>query len=127
MPDAEPKPEDLSFEEAMDSLEAIVGSLESERLPLERMVESYERGVQLLRVCRQRIDTARHRVEVITADLDGKSATLSEFQPAGEVVEPAPAVPAPVLTAAVEEPPKRTTSRRKPEPADDSDGEIRLF
>jgi len=34
----ERKPEDLSFEEAMDSLETIVSSLEGERLPLEQMV-----------------------------------------------------------------------------------------
>ncbi len=82
MPDDKRKPEDLSFEDAMDSLESIVSSLETERLPLADMVSAYERGVKLLRTCRDRIATARQRVELITADLEGKNAaTLSDFQP----------------------------------------------
>ena len=50
MPEAIPQPDDLSFEDAMESLDAIVASLEGERLPLEEMVASYERGMKLLRV-----------------------------------------------------------------------------
>ena len=135
MPENERKPEELSFEEAMESLEAIVESLEAERLPLERMVESYEKGVSLLRVCRQRIDSARQRVELITADLEGKNVTLSDF-PAAETVEvltsttAAAATPSPVTphpSPAAEESPRRAP-RRKPEPpAEQSDDEIRLF
>ena len=67
MPDDKRKPEDLSFEEAMEALDTIVSSLETERLPLEEMVTSYERGVNLLRTCRDRITTAQQRVELITA------------------------------------------------------------
>jgi len=127
MPETERKPEELSFEDAMESLEAIVESLEAERLPLERMVESYERGVGLLRVCRQRIDTARQRVELITADLEGKSATLSDF-PAAETVEAPTAALSPVTPPSATEESPRRAPRRKPEPAaDKSDEEIRLF
>src|SRR5215218_1806291 len=80
MPDHEDQPQDLSFEDAMESLDAIVASLEGERLPLEDMVASYERGMKLLRVCRSRIETARQRVELITADLEGRGkATLTDF------------------------------------------------
>jgi exodeoxyribonuclease VII small subunit len=80
MPAPVPQPDDLSFEDAMESLDAIVASLEGERLPLEEMVASYERGMTLLRVCRTRIETARQRVELITADFEGKGkAALSEF------------------------------------------------
>lgn len=80
MSEEERQPDELSFEDAMESLESIVSSLEGERLPLEEMLQSYERGVKLLRVCRSRIETARQRVEIITADLEGRGkATLSEF------------------------------------------------
>ena len=101
------KPEDLSFEEAMEALESIVSSLETERLPLEEMITAYERGVKLLRTCRDRIETARQRVELITADLDGKGkATLSEFAP----------LETPESGA---EPPKK--AKRKPAPPEHED------
>ncbi len=119
MPDDKRKPEDLSFEDAMDSLESIVSSLETERLPLAEMVSAYERGVKLLRTCRDRIATARQRVELITADLEGKNAaTLSEFQP----------METPDATAASGDSSKK--SKRKSEsdePPQKSAADIRLF
>ena len=82
MPAEDTTPKEPSFEEAMDALESIVSSLETERLPLEEMVTAYERGVKLLRACRDRIESARQRVEIITVDLEGRGrATLGEFQP----------------------------------------------
>lgn len=119
----EPQPEDLSFEDAMESLDSIVASLEGERLPLEEMVSSYEQGMKLLRVCRNRIETARQRVELITADLEGRgTATLSEFN-----AMEAPDTP----QAAASEAPKRSVRKKgaAPEPpaGDDSSAEIRLF
>lgn len=66
----------------MERLEDIVSSMEGERMSLEDMVASYEEGVKLLRICRQRIDTAKQRVELITADLDCGKATLTPFDPA---------------------------------------------
>lgn len=119
MTEEERPPEELSFEEAMESLDTIVGSLEGARLPLEEMVTGYERGMKLLRVCRARIETARKRVEIITADLEGKGkATLSDFAPM-ESSEP----------AASEEAPKRAAKKKPaaPEEAASDDGEIRLF
>jgi exodeoxyribonuclease VII small subunit len=125
MPEAVPQPDDLSFEDAMESLDAIVASLEGERLPLEDMVASYERGMKLLRVCRSRIETARQRVELITADFEGRGkASLSEFT-ALENPESAP--------AAAEEIPRRQP-RKKPAPPEsppvtpgEDAGDIRLF
>ena len=107
----------------MESLDSIVASLEGDRLPLEEMVSSYERGMKLLRVCRNRIETARQRVELITADLEGKGpATLSEFN----ALE-APETP----QGATDEPPKRAVRKKgaTPEPpaGGDNPAEIRLF
>jgi exodeoxyribonuclease VII small subunit len=124
MPEAVPQPDDLSFEDAMESLDAIVASLEGERLPLEEMVASYERGMKLLRVCRSRIETARQRVELITADFEGRGkASLSEFT-ALETPESAPAT---------EEVPRRQPRRKSAAPESPSTspgedaGDIRLF
>lgn len=119
MTEDETQPEDLSFEDAMESLESIVSSLEGERLPLEEMVQGYERGVKLLRVCRSRIDSARQRVELITADLEGKSkATLSDFA-AMETPE----------ASTTEESPKRSARKKPEKPASEeaAEGDIRLF
>jgi exodeoxyribonuclease VII small subunit len=116
MPDDARQPEELSFEEAMGALEAIVNSLETERLPLEEMVTAYERGVNLLRTCRARIETARQRVEIITADLEGRgSATLGEFSAAD-----APETPA-------AESGKKSKRKAAPAPEDKTGGDIRLF
>lgn len=119
MTEDERLPEDLSFEDAMESLESIVSSLEGERLPLEEMVQGYERGVKLLRVCRSRIDSARQRVELITADLEGKGkATLSDFE----------AMETPESTTS-EETPKRTARKKPEKPVQEeaTEGDIRLF
>ena len=117
MPD---KPDALSFEDAMERLEEIVSAMEGERMPLEEMVKSYEEGARLLKVCRQRIEIARQRVEVITADLDGTGkATLSTFdENAAEAEAEAP--------AKARNTPRRTTSS-KPASTEDASDEIRLF
>lgn len=87
MSDARKKEGEPSFEDAMERLDEIVSSMEGERMSLEAMVRSYEEGVSLLRVCRNRIDTAKRRVEMITADLEGGKATLAPFDPAAGTSE----------------------------------------
>ena len=107
----------------MDRLEEIVSSMEGERLSLEDMVKSYEEGAKLLRVCRQRIETARQRVELITANLDGPpvKASLSAFDPASaEALEPTPTTETAPRQRAAQPP-----ARRKATTDDDED--IRLF
>ncbi len=96
----------------MTRLDEIVASMEEERLPLDEMVRSYEEGARLLKLCRQRIDTARQRVERINSLLDDESEpSLEPFEPGAEGDE-APARPA-------------RAARKSPAPADDND--IRLF
>lgn len=119
MPDAARPPEELSFEEAMGALETIVGSLETERLPLEEMVGAYERGVRLLRTCRERIESARQRVELITADLEGRGqAALGDFAP----LDPPEATVAESAKKA-----RRKTGSSSPVPDELEKGDIRLF
>lgn len=116
MSNAPQKPEELSFEEAMERLEEIVSSMEGERMSLEDMVRNYEEGVKLLRVCRQRIDIAKQRVEMITADLEGGKASLAPFE-SENATEPA-------APAADQDESKARGRRRKLESTAD---DIRLF
>ena len=62
-------PVDLSFEDAIDRLETIIGRMENERVPLAELLADYEQGTALLKLCRSRIDAARERVETINKDL----------------------------------------------------------
>ena len=71
----EEKPEtEPSFEQALDQLEAIVGEMESDRLPLDQLLESYEKGNRLYEICRQRLDEARDRIEKIREKSGGDLA-----------------------------------------------------
>lgn len=106
---------ETSFEQAMDRLEEIVMQMEGERMPLDEMVSSYEEGMGLLKVCRQRIEVARRRIEIITADAEGKP-TVAAFDPATAEVMEEKAKP----TAA----PAR---KKKPAEAQDDTDDIRLF
>lgn len=62
---------DLSFEQALAELEAIVQELESGQAPLERSIEMYERGARLKAHCEQRLEAARLRVEKIVVGAGG--------------------------------------------------------
>ena len=58
----------LTFEEAMTRLEAVVRALEDGKTPLEESMKLYEEGVSLVRLCSDRLEKAERRVKVLTAD-----------------------------------------------------------
>jgi len=62
----------LSFERAIEELEAIVKRLEDGKVPLEESVAIYERGEVLKRRCEELLRQAEARVEKITLDAAGK-------------------------------------------------------
>ncbi|MGQ3676325.1 exodeoxyribonuclease VII small subunit [Xanthobacter sp. TB0139] len=61
----------LSFERALEELEAIVSSLEAGNVPLEQSIAIYERGEALKARCEALLKAAEARVETITRDADG--------------------------------------------------------
>ena len=67
--------ESLSFEDALNELETIVRSLESGSAPLEKSIESYERGIALKKHCESRLKDARAKIEKITIAPDGTLGT----------------------------------------------------
>lgn len=64
---AEQTPEGSSFDEQLERLEAIVGSLEEGGLGLEASIEQYREGVQLLSACRELLVGFQRQVEELTS------------------------------------------------------------
>ena len=73
MTDAPAIPADMSFEDALQRLEAIVQKLESGQAPLERSIEIYERGAALKAHCEKKLEAARLKVEKIVLGAGGPS------------------------------------------------------
>jgi len=61
----------LSFEAALEKLEAIVNQLEQDDLPLEQALEAFEKGIRLSRYCAQCLDQAEKRIEELTKGPEG--------------------------------------------------------
>lgn len=91
----------------MERLETIVDQMESGSLPLETMLEHYEEGTRMVKICTQKLAAAEKRIEMMTRTPDGETTTVP-FDPE-----------APVAATPQAAPSKPTTP-----PADD---EIRLF
>ncbi len=64
---------DMSFEDAMGELEAVVGQLERGDVPLEESIKLYERGAALKKRCEEKLKDAEEKVAAITLDGDGKA------------------------------------------------------
>ena len=53
----------MTFEDAQKELEQIVQRLEHGRAPLDEAVALWERGEELYRFCRERLDSAQGKIE----------------------------------------------------------------
>ncbi|MFL6663104.1 MAG: exodeoxyribonuclease VII small subunit [Rhizobacter sp.] len=54
-----------SYEDALAELDGLVASMEAGQLPLDRMLESYRRGAELLSYCRARLDAVEQQVKIL--------------------------------------------------------------
>jgi exodeoxyribonuclease VII small subunit len=63
---------ELNFESAMDRLESIVEQMESGKLPLEDLIVRYEEGMNLVRICQERLASAEQKIEIIARNSAGK-------------------------------------------------------
>jgi exodeoxyribonuclease VII small subunit len=80
-----PPAAELNFEKAMDRLEAIVEQMESGKLPLEDLIVRYEEGMNLVKVCQERLTSAEQKIEIIARNSAGKPV-VKIFEPAAESV-----------------------------------------
>jgi len=76
----EPK---LTFEQAMEKLEAIVSQIEEGKVPLEQSIDRYAEGIELVKQCRAILDKAEQKIQLL-AKAEGDAVA-----PAGELDEPA--------------------------------------
>ena len=61
-----------TFEESLAELEKIIGELEGGTLPLDTMMTRYEQGVKALAKCREVLDKAEKKIQILVKDSDGK-------------------------------------------------------
>jgi exodeoxyribonuclease VII small subunit len=80
---AKPAGSEPNFETAMDRLEKIVEQMETGELPLEDLIVRYEEGMNLVRVCQERLASAEQKIEIIARNNAGKP-TVKEFEPSAE-------------------------------------------
>lgn len=60
--------EKLSFEQAIDELRSIVERIEQGQVSLEESLRQYERGMVLIRHCRNILQQAEKRIEKVSMD-----------------------------------------------------------
>src|SRR5689334_356781 len=80
---SKPREAESNFEGAMDRLEKIVEQMESGQLPLEDLIVRYEEGMNLVKVCQERLASAEQKIEIIARNNAGKPV-VKEFEPAAE-------------------------------------------
>lgn len=75
--------EELTFEQALNSLEEVVSRLEKGQMPLNEALDCFEVGVQSANLCRKKLQAVEARVETLLKKADG-SFTSEPFALADE-------------------------------------------
>lgn len=65
MDPSKPQEIPLTFEKALEELEALVARMEDGRLPLEESLAAYQRGAELIKFCESRLTDAQARIAVL--------------------------------------------------------------
>ena len=65
------QPGEPGYAQALDELDAILRELEGADVDVDRLADRVTRATALLAICRERIGTARLRIDEVIADLDG--------------------------------------------------------
>lgn len=64
----------------MDRLELIVEEMESGKLPLDDLIQRYDEGMKLVKVCQEQLANAEQKIEIILRESSGKT-TVKDFAP----------------------------------------------
>jgi len=78
--------EEMSFEEALQRLEQIVTRMESGQTRLDELMNDFEEGAELVRLCNRRLDEIERRIELLI-QRNGQDAAVP-FTPEGSGNEP---------------------------------------
>jgi exodeoxyribonuclease VII small subunit len=58
----------LSFEEAMEQLEQLVGKLENGDVPLEKAIDLFQEGMKLSHLCSQKLEQVERKIEILVEE-----------------------------------------------------------
>lgn len=67
-----PKKKELSFEESLARLEAIVGRMENGDANLQELMANYSEGIQLSQNCLKALDRAEKAMDLMLQEKDGQ-------------------------------------------------------
>ena len=59
---------DITFEQALNSLEEIVDQLNDGEMELEKAILAYEKGMKLKNICEAKLKNAQERIELIQTE-----------------------------------------------------------
>jgi len=63
---------EIKFEEALKKLEKIVEDLEKGDLSLDEALKKYQEGVELSRLCSQRLENAKKKIDILVKNKKGE-------------------------------------------------------
>jgi len=63
---------EVKFEDALKKLEKIVEELEAGDLSLDEALKKYQDGIELSRLCAQRLEGAKKKIEVLSRNKKGE-------------------------------------------------------
>ena len=55
----------VSYEAALQELEQLVARIEAGDMPLEQLLSQYQRGAELLKFCRERLEKVEDQIKVL--------------------------------------------------------------
>ena len=70
-----PSNAEMTFEKALEELEALVARMEDGKLPLEESLAAYQRGAELIKYCESCLSDAQARIAIL------EGAELRDFSP----------------------------------------------
>lgn len=63
---------EVKFEEALKKLEKIVEDLEKGDLSLDEALKKYQEGIELSRLCSQRLENAKKKIDILVKNKKGE-------------------------------------------------------
>jgi exodeoxyribonuclease VII small subunit len=75
---------EFTFEDSVKELEEIVVSMEEDQLPLQVLIDKFERGAKLHKDCEAFLTSAKKRLEVIASDTAEKPPESAPKSPSND-------------------------------------------
>ena len=70
--------DEVPFEEGLKKLEGIVEEMESDDLPLEKLLERYEEGMRLAKGCQAKLEAAELKIQKLQPNADGEDELVDD-------------------------------------------------